>query len=52
MGYRYTTKDFQEMLSDFQMTFIPFMLEIADIYEVNSANYNWLDKGMSVNSKY
>ncbi len=35
MGYRYTTKYFQEMLLD-SNTFIPFMLEIADIYEVNS----------------
>ncbi len=34
MGYRYTTKYFRKCYDS--NTFIPFMLEIADIYEVNS----------------
>ncbi len=33
MGYRYTTKYFRNVTDS--NTFIPFMLEIADIYEVN-----------------
>ncbi len=46
MGYRYTTKYFGNVTDS--NTFIPFMLEIADIYEVNSVTII-ADKGMSVN---
>ncbi len=47
MVYRYTTKYFQEMLL-IQILSYQFMLEIADIYEVNSVTII-ADKGMSVN---
>ncbi len=46
MGYRYTTKYFQEMLLIQILSTI--LLEIADIYEVNSVTII-ADKGMSVN---
>ncbi len=50
MGYRYTTKYFQNVTDS--NTFIPFMLEIADIYEVNSVTIIRQRKSVNRNIRF